>query len=258
MDAEPTTATATATATTLNGSTSLDYLVQIRHLHFQPWAIGVDHLWKWTQAPPGVLAYIQTEEFVQMCHVAKLMPIPDWLETPKLDSAFYQRCYQVLFFREASWALASSILEQLQSLSIPLSQIGRYAAEVGRLRSLERVIFVMDEIQLVWKPPAIAVYGDELEKPETEESRQENAVRFRPVIQFVEEHVRLFKGLLKSVKMIGSGLWTGCRSFPKIQMEIDRLLPALGRPTFLSGDELMRFLADPKAMDLNQVVEIDA
>ncbi|KAF9081020.1 hypothetical protein BGX29_004794, partial [Mortierella sp. GBA35] len=116
---------------------------------------------------------------------------------------------------------------------------------------------------LVWKPPAMTVYMDELEKPETEESRQENAVRFRPVIQFVEEHVRLFKGLLKSVKMIGSGLWTGYRSFPKvysdsIQMEINRLLPAWRRPTFLSGDELMRFLADPKAMDLSQVVEIDA
>ncbi|KAF9079922.1 hypothetical protein BGX29_005833, partial [Mortierella sp. GBA35] len=51
MDAEP--PTTTATAITPTGSTSLQYLAQIRHLHLQPWAIGVNHLWRWTQAPPG-------------------------------------------------------------------------------------------------------------------------------------------------------------------------------------------------------------
>ncbi|KAG0195444.1 hypothetical protein BGX33_003329, partial [Mortierella sp. NVP41] len=104
----------------------------------------------------------------------------------------------------------------------------------------------------------------EPKKVETEGSRRENAVRFRSVIQFVEEHTRLFKGLLKSVKMIGSGLWTWISSFPEVypdsvQMEINRLLPVLWRPISLGHDELLRFLANPKAMmDLSQVVEIDA
>ncbi|KAG0196072.1 hypothetical protein BGX33_002110, partial [Mortierella sp. NVP41] len=254
MDAEPTTATATATATTLNGSTSLDYLVQIRHLHFQPWAIGVDHLWKWSHAPLSVLAYIQTEEFVQKCKLSNLTPIPNWLGIPKLDSEFYQRCYQVLFFREASWALASPILEQLQSLSIPFSQIGRYAAEVGRLRSLKRVVFILDEV---------AVDLELIPGRETEESHQKSAVHFRPMMQFVEEHTRLFKDLLRSVTTTNSTLWTGFRVHSsgyseRIQLEINRLLPSLWRPISLGQDDLLRFLANPEATDLSRVVEIDA
>ncbi|KAF9079754.1 hypothetical protein BGX23_003307, partial [Mortierella sp. AD031] len=264
LDAEPTTTIASVAAVTPSSLLSLNYFAQIRHLHLQPWAVGVDHLWKWSHAPPSVLAYIQTEEFVQKCKLSNLTPIPNWLGIPKLDSEFYQRCYQVLFFREASWALASPILEQLQSLSIPFSQIEWYVAEMRRLRSLERVIFVMDEIQMTWKPFAMAFLMVEPKKVETEGSRRENAVRFRSVIQFVEEHTRLFKGLLKSVKMIGSGLWTWISSFPEVypdsvQMEINRLLPVLWRPISLGHDELLRFLANPKAMmDLSQVVEIDA
>ncbi|KAF9087614.1 hypothetical protein BGX23_007999 [Mortierella sp. AD031] len=194
-----------------------------------------------------------------MCHLTRLIPTHLRFRMHKLDTEFYQRCYQVLFFREASWVLASPILEQLQSLSIHLSQIGRYAAEVGRLRNLKTVIFIIDEIAL--EPRLVRMPG----KRESEKERRENAVRFRPMVQFVEEHVRLFGGVLKSVKMVGSGLWTRIRSFPEvysdsIQMEINRLLPVLWTPAgaSLSHDEMLRFLANPEVTDLSGVVKINA
>ncbi|KAF8950500.1 hypothetical protein BGZ52_002304, partial [Haplosporangium bisporale] len=48
--------------------------------------------------------------------------------------------------REATWALCSPILEQLQSIVIPLSDIDHYFSSICRLSSLASVTFRLDEL----------------------------------------------------------------------------------------------------------------
>ncbi|KAF9129048.1 hypothetical protein BGW39_004525 [Mortierella sp. 14UC] len=54
--------------------------------------------------------------------------------------------YQVVVFRETIWALAIPVLEQLETLSILLSDIRRYFKVIDRLSKLEQIDFVMDEV----------------------------------------------------------------------------------------------------------------
>lgn len=49
-------------------------------------------------------------------------------------------------YRHAVRASYKSILGQLQSLSIPVSHIVYYLVDVGRMQSLERFRFAMDEL----------------------------------------------------------------------------------------------------------------
>ncbi|KAG0377816.1 hypothetical protein BGX24_005369 [Mortierella sp. AD032] len=154
----------------------LDYLSHIRHLHLQAWATGLDHLWKWIRAPSKVSTYILTQEFMKQCEQGALFPIFDPRTIRfrqfqfQANKKFNQKCYEILFFREASWALASVILDQLQSLTIPFSIVGRYLESISmsRLVNLERVHFILDDVR------------KDAPRDEDEE--------FKPMVRFVEEH----------------------------------------------------------------------
>lgn len=241
-------------------TSQLNYVAQIRHLHQQPWSIGVDQLWEWAQPPPGVGLYIQTQEFEDLCRNAKLIR-QDFGEYAVLypNQTLNQRCYQILFFQEANWALANPILEQLQSLTIPLSDIDRYLepSVVVRMAKLERVHFLLGRL----KP--IENEEEWIPHDETEESWGPYARRLHPLVQFVEEHTRLFEGVLREVTMDVSALWKwyGADNGPcpeSVKLEINRLLPALCTPiSLITNASMLRFLAHPDTTDMSMVTELD-
>lgn len=267
---DPSHTTTVATTTKSGPPSPLNYLAQVRHLHLQSWAIGVDQLWKWTQPPPGVESYILTQEFQDLCKAAHLVPSCEWSYFIRNWHELNQNCFQVLFFREASWALAEPILEQLQSLAIPTSTLARYldpstvgrrirklerrlvSSPICRLRRLERIHFLLDRV---------AFRDVELER-DIDTARREEEMEFGSMVRFVQEHTRSFPGVLKTVTTSQSSVWTlrqQVYSCPeKTQLEINRLLPAMVKPTSLgSPDLLLRFLAHPEAIDLSRVAELD-
>ncbi|KAK3824151.1 MAG: hypothetical protein JOS17DRAFT_752106 [Linnemannia elongata] len=259
--------TTTVSASAASGSfRPLDYLAQVRHLHHQPWAIGDEQLWKWAQPPPGVASLLNTQEFLDLCQADHLVPTHDWRWFVRNKQQFNQSCFAVLFFREASWALAEPILEQLQSLTIPTSTIGRYLGSasmrplrklerrleslpIGRLRRLERLHFLLDRVST----RALDV---------ADETRKEEELEFGSMVRFVQEHTRIFPGVLKEMTTSQSPLWTVCSwnySCPTtIQIEINRMLPAMVKPTSLNTKaQVFRFLAHPMETDLSRVVDLD-
>ncbi|KAF9136030.1 hypothetical protein BGW39_007993 [Mortierella sp. 14UC] len=154
------------------------------------------------------------------------------------------RCYQILFFQEASWALAQPVLEQLQSLTIPYSTIGRYleSPSMFRLERLERVHFIFD---VLW---------------EDDEQGKDGLI---PMVKFVQEHTRLFPGVLKSVTSSDASLWDSedygstVKCPASVQIEINRMLPALRIPTSLATiTSLLQLLAHPDTTDLSRVEEL--
>ncbi|KAG0250736.1 hypothetical protein BGZ95_007109, partial [Linnemannia exigua] len=56
------------------------------------------------------------------------------------------RCHGAVVLRELNWAFANPVLEQLETLSIPLSDIHRYHQVVDRLPRLELIYFLLDEV----------------------------------------------------------------------------------------------------------------
>ncbi|KAG0374615.1 hypothetical protein BGX24_010175 [Mortierella sp. AD032] len=58
------------------------------------------------------------------------------------------------------------------------------------------------------------------------------------MVQFVSKHAQLFKGTLKTVSMVNSGIWFGTlQSFPEeLQQQLCQMLPPLHKP-WIVGDE---------------------
>ncbi|KAK3824128.1 MAG: hypothetical protein JOS17DRAFT_833659 [Linnemannia elongata] len=236
----------------------MDYLAQIRHLHQKPWTIGSDQFMRWTGNRPGVSKFILTREFHDLCNQANLLPILEQdLASVIYGPIYRQHCYQGLFFCEVNWALASSILERLQSLTIPFVDIGRYLepSSVSRLGRLERVHFNMDS-----PLHEVTQYPDRPPK----ETQRMLAIKFAPVVRFVEKHTQLFPGVLKAVSSSQEPLWapqllsivTCC--LESIQITISHLLPVLREPRSLTTVPLLlQVLAYPEETDLSRVEEVD-
>ncbi|KAG0277575.1 hypothetical protein BGZ95_005710 [Linnemannia exigua] len=240
---------------------TLDYLTLVQHLNQVPWAVGVDQLWKWSQAPPGVASFIITDEFVNQCQDANLIPDPSWVGIDGLKLEFYQRCFQILFFRESSWVIAEPILEQLQSLTVPLSVVAKYLESpvtIQRLKRLDRFHFIMDKVSQNYN--SILHRKDEASR--AREDKEEDFL-YGPVVRFVKEHTRFFPGVMKTAFSSHGDLWAGIHVFEescpdRILIEINRMLSALLRPIILNTHgHLIKLLAHPVETDLSGVVELD-
>lgn len=154
-------------------------------------------------------------------------------------------CHQDVVFKELVWTLATPILEQLESLSIPLSDIARYRLAIDRLPRLEHVRFVLD-----------VVYDDTPSEGPTNHMSQNDAMQ--AVVQFVEEHTRVFRGRLKSVQGAHSetGIYLGNTITDDAHRQMYRLLPPIQQPQTISKNNWDQLMVHPWATDLAHVVRI--
>lgn len=151
---------------------------------------------------------------------------------------------QVLLYREVTWLFANLVLEQLQSLTIPLSDIKRYTNIVCRMESLEQIRYLLDE---VWTHPAIR----NSDGAEETDGRKEEVLSL--AVQLVRDHVRLFPRRLRMVSSCNRDKRTGLsrQTIPKdVQLEIFRMLPPVQRMKSLTVDNWMQIAAHPEATDL--------
>ncbi|KAK3824141.1 MAG: hypothetical protein JOS17DRAFT_792804 [Linnemannia elongata] len=245
-DPSTTTVTVAATATAMSKPPMFDYITQIRHLTPQPWTIGLDQFWKWNHPPPGVSDFILSQEFQDLCNQANLLPTEDWsLQEIRTSSDFWSWCFQVLFQCKSNWVLADSIMEQLQSLTIPFSDLGRYAepATMCRMKRLERVHFILEFLS---------------EAKEQEEYLE----KLRDTVRFVKEHMRLFPRVLMSASIsLGTRCpiqWANLDIPRSILEEIAGLLPELRRPTSVTTtDSVLQLMAHAENTDVSRLEELD-
>ena len=87
------------------------------------------------------LQYIHSPEFWSLYPLSAMETHCHKHTNPKRAAPLF---YPILVDREAIWALASPIFEQLESLTIPLSEVHRYVEVVDRLENLERIHVLVD------------------------------------------------------------------------------------------------------------------
>ncbi|KAF9147609.1 hypothetical protein BG015_010714 [Linnemannia schmuckeri] len=167
---------------------------------------------------------------------------PDYIDNSQGKKFLTWCCHQDIVFKELVWTFVSPILEQLETLSIPLSDITRYHQEIDRLPRLEHVHFILDVIYA-------NTQGDEL----TKHMSQDNAMR--AIVHFVEEHTRVFKGRLKGAKGASSetGIYLGNTITKEAQQQIYRLLPPIQQLQSISNNNWDHLLAHPLTTDLTDV-----
>lgn len=235
----------------------LDYAAFIRHLCLPSWALDLDYYW-----PRGshhryreALAYMKGAEFAQLCKDHNLLPCYE--ENLGTKSEILQYHFQVILWRQACWSLANPILEQLQSLTIPVFDLDRYSAAISRLGNLEHLEFALDDI--VDYSEEAYYGGDMVMSPQFEsEAHARKDRRLRAMVQFVRDHAQLFPGRLKTVICSDAEMWPDLNQTCPVEtkLEILRILPPLKSPTFLSKTNFLHVSAHLQSTDLSQVQEI--
>ncbi|KAF9092520.1 hypothetical protein BGX29_010420, partial [Mortierella sp. GBA35] len=131
---------------------SLDYMSHIRHLTLGQWAIAQSSIWPSpnlasTISTSKLPAYIQGQDFQNTYCANRLLSLyANQLDPFSTSSTLLSLQLRTALVKEVNWALASPILDQLQSLTIPVSDIKRYLDVVDRLKDLEHVHFCLDEM----------------------------------------------------------------------------------------------------------------
>lgn len=258
--------------TTAEANSSLDYLAHIRHLNLQArssWELKDTFLP--IELPPHVLEYIESDEFNQLYQSNPF--------APKYASRFRDKdqtlkdYYRIAIVLEAYWCLANAIIEQLQSFTIPyICNIERYHKVVGRFKNLKRLGFTVSE---TFEDPFDGddyIFGesdDEIDdevdnetesglEKQTSEQRRDEVIQDQ--MQFVKEHVRLFKDRLEFFDCLEGDVWqmVDSKIIDHIQVDFYRLLPPLSKPTCLGWSNWSHFLAHPLSTDLAHVQDFES
>ncbi|KAF9140794.1 hypothetical protein BGX30_005961 [Mortierella sp. GBA39] len=233
----------------------LDYGASIRHLCLPSWALDLDYYWPRGSYHREAIAYMEGTEFTQLCRDHNLLPCYEENLGTGLDILQYH--FQVIIWRQACWSLAGPILEQLQSLTIPVFDLDRYSAAISRLGNLEHLEFALDDI--VDYSEEAYFGGDLVMSPLFEsEIRERKERRLRTMVRLVRDHAQLFPGRLKTVICSDAEMWPDLNQTCPVEtkLEIHRILPPLKSPTFLSKTNFLHVSAHLQSTDLSQVQEI--
>ncbi|KAG0257807.1 hypothetical protein BGZ95_005135 [Linnemannia exigua] len=242
-------------------NSSLDYFGQIRHLDMRPWHVEIDcrpRRGSKDSLSMASLEYTLSSEFRRVLGTNPLEfnDIDKRWSKPRLPQ-FY---FHAVLHHEIPWALGLPILEQLQSLTIHrVRSIKHYIDVIHRLGNLEKVQFLLREI---YEKEFNYIEEDEGEDDSDDEDYRTTArltrTTLQDLVQFVQEHVRLFPGRLKNVVCFESRghHWATKEFVNHLQEKIFYLLPPLPSPAHLGQDNWLRFLARPCEIDLTSVRRI--
>ncbi|KAG0217362.1 hypothetical protein BGX33_010775 [Mortierella sp. NVP41] len=241
----------TSTTTNKPSNSPLDYLAHIRYLNLDEWAsIELNRSWSPADLPSHQRDYILGDELAQIYQAYPFSH--SFVNFYANKDILLHRYYHVIVHQETVWSLTNSILEQLQSLTIPqMFGIKRYLNVVSRFQSLESVRFITTDM----------FEGNSDNSDDGTDSRTRTEEKVRDMVQFVQEHVRRFKGRLKTVSCFeGGGLLVRTRPeyVESIQLDFFRILPPLFRPTHLGKDNWLQFTAHHQSIDLTHVRRIDS
>ncbi|KAK3821521.1 MAG: hypothetical protein J3Q66DRAFT_333502 [Benniella sp.] len=157
---------------------------------------------------------------------------------------------------QLTWALCSPILENIQSLVIPLSDIQRYNTVIQRFKSLNKVIFKLDR-KLSYQP---FIETDlQIEQPALfAQIQRKRTEAYEGMISFVREHCKLFPRQLQFASCPEDTNWNGNpqRCPESYQHQLSDLLPSVKSPRELGKANWAPFLNKIDLVDLKQVEEI--
>ncbi|KAF9154557.1 hypothetical protein BG015_000633 [Linnemannia schmuckeri] len=227
-----------------------NFLRHIRHIYltgssFMRRSINWHSSWDERDYSADQLQYIHSPEFWSIYPLSTMETYCYKHTYPKKAAPLF---YPILVDREAIWALATPIFEQLESLTIPLSDIRRYVEVVDRLGNLGRIHIFVD---LVFECYSCGYghYGSR-EKPCKVEA-------IKDVEQLVKSHVQRFPGgRLKDVTSSQPRPeYVEGQSVPADfnSAHIFRILPPPSKPILISQINWARIAFHHQTTDLSRV-----
>ncbi|KAF9386266.1 hypothetical protein CPB97_003885 [Podila verticillata] len=240
----------------------IDYLSYVHQFHTQD-QFGSSHLVDvnaYTPLKPRLKAYVEKHQLAEEYTAIALPVRRSWLG-PNSHMPVNPEVVNGLTFnihREATWALCSTILEQVQTIVIPLSDINRYLDSIARLSSLSVVTFKLDEFADVNDLYMLSVDSQHVKQLSQRKEKQRQDLEL--AVKFVQMHTIMFRGTLKQVLCPDDR----CNWQYNIQScpadILDRMLaflPTLVEPTVLVNKNWKQFVAKAEHTNLDHVTMID-
>ncbi|KAF9924972.1 hypothetical protein FBU30_005166 [Linnemannia zychae] len=228
----------------------INYLRYLRH--FYPTSVNDSLFLNWKAFEENTLLFDYAEKNKLPAHyrdqdlLLEFNPYEDW-------RCWITRHLSVPMRVQLTWALCFPILEQIESLTIPLSDVDRYRDEMDRLKSLRRIIFKQDQKidfsgfitgQLRREDPALL-----------EKLRLKKAHVMEEMCEFVRDHTQYFPHVLLEADCPQDTTWVGAVQIAP-QKYIDQLntyTPSLVSPTILDATNWSQFIAKADITDLSLV-----
>lgn len=233
----------------------IDYLSYVRHFntHDRFGNSVLVHFASYIELVSPLMSYVKEHTLADMCPVSGLnfgeMMIGAMIVKEDPTEIEY---LTLNIHRQATWALCSPILEQLQSIVIPLSDISRYMDAMPRLSSLATVTFKLDELADVGH----LLSQEEVKKVHMLQKKREQDLE--SAVEFVKAHTALFPGTLKRVLSPHCTVQDSTQSYPKATLDqILELLPPLIDPLELVDKNWKQFIAKVEHTNLDHVMTID-
>ena len=234
----------------LKQKSGINYIHYLRH--FYPTSVNhaLFHNWKAFKRNTRLVNYVQDQDLEKQFRAQEL----SIENNPYEDSAtFIVRYLAIMLRAQLTWAICSPIFEQIQSLTVPLSDLQRYRGEMHRLRSLQRINFKQDQkldysgfltLQLRQDKPEILA-----------QRRQQKEDLMEGMVEFVRDHTQQFPHVLLQADCPQENTWLGSHQIaPQTYIEqLNSYLPSLICPTFLDTTNWSQFIAKIETTDLTRV-----
>ncbi|KAF9319544.1 hypothetical protein BG003_008797 [Podila horticola] len=156
-----------------------------------------------------------------------------------------------------SLAIGSTILEQLRSIVIPLTDIDRYLNSVAQLSSLESVTFQLDGIAEVSEYDI--EYQRECDQEILDKRMAQRLKNLESAIKFIQTHAVLFRGTLRQV-FVPTDSFRPLYPQSCPESYLSRMLeslPSLINPTTLTDVNWKQFVAKSEQTDVTHVTSIE-
>ncbi|KAG0301603.1 hypothetical protein BGZ97_002715 [Linnemannia gamsii] len=234
----------------LTKKSGINYLRYLRHFYPSSVNHALFHNWKAFKQNTRLVNYVKVKGLEKQFRAQELS-----IENNPFEdvASFIVRYLAIPLRAELTWALCFPIFEQIQSLTVPLSDLQRYHGQMHRLQSLQCINFKQDQ-----KLDYSGFLTQQLrhDKPEVlAQRRQMKADLMESMIEFVRDHTQMFPRVLLQADCPQENTWQGSHQIaPQIYLEqLNSFLPSLVCPTFLDTTNWSQFIAKIDTTDLKLV-----
>ncbi|KAG0055848.1 hypothetical protein BGZ89_002249 [Linnemannia elongata] len=171
---------------------------------------------------------------------------------PEDEYKFFAQAVEREIRRDLAWAMCCSNAERIQTLHLPISDIGRYLTLIPRLKVLADVVFQIDNnlaTSSYWD------LGTSEEKECWARLKEERARHLEEMALFVQEHQRQHRNVIQTARCANDRFSVDCCPV-EYQMRLFQSLPPLVRPRTLDLNNWVQFSARVSETDVSLVKNI--
>ncbi|GJJ72403.1 hypothetical protein EMPS_04760 [Entomortierella parvispora] len=226
----------------------IDYLAYVQYLDLS----GLPLESSFEYSSPSIQGFVNESRLESIYQARELdLEINPYMPKDVVPRRYFQVDVRVALF----WALCRPILQNVKSLSIPVSGLQRYIDVADQLKSLRSLTFILDEKHD--RPQYLVSMLQEQDPSLFQSMRLAKDEAMSQMVRFVKKHTQLFQRGLTSVECPQDGTWPGMeQSCPPHYMKLIRACLPPYRPKVINKHNWPDFIQNIGHLDFSRLEKI--